>query len=42
MGNLQSELDAPAGYAQINTVLDALADPLVDALLIEYLNGLYG
>jgi len=24
------------------TLLDALPDPLVDALLIEYLNGLYG
>jgi sphinganine-1-phosphate aldolase len=32
----------PTGYAQINTVLDALPDVLVDALLIEYLNGLYG
>jgi sphinganine-1-phosphate aldolase len=32
----------PTGYAQINTVLDALPDALVDALLIEYLNGLYG
>jgi glutamate/tyrosine decarboxylase-like PLP-dependent enzyme len=31
----------PTGYAQINTVLDALPDQLVDALLIEYLNGLY-
>ena len=32
----------PEGYARIYTVLDALPDPLVDALLIEYLNGLYG
>jgi hypothetical protein len=31
----------PSGYAQINTVLDALPNQLVDALLIEYLNGLY-
>jgi glutamate/tyrosine decarboxylase-like PLP-dependent enzyme len=31
----------PDGYARINTVLDALPDQLVDALLIEYLNELY-
>lgn len=31
----------PTGFARINTVLDALPDPLVSTLLIEYLNGLY-
>ena len=31
----------PDGYARINAVLDLLPDPLVDALLIEYLNSLY-
>jgi hypothetical protein len=31
----------PDGYARINSVLDALPDQLVDALLIEYLNTLY-
>jgi glutamate/tyrosine decarboxylase-like PLP-dependent enzyme len=31
----------PEGYARINAVLDLLPDPLVDALLIEYLNSLY-
>lgn len=31
----------PTSFARINTVLDALPDPLVSMLLIEYLNGLY-
>lgn len=31
----------PSGFARINTVLDALPDPLVSALLLEYLNNLY-
>ena len=31
----------PTSFARINAVLDALPDPLVDALLIEYLNSLY-
>lgn len=33
--------EMPRGFARINTVLDALPRPLVDALLIEYLNSLY-
>jgi sphinganine-1-phosphate aldolase len=31
----------PDGFARINTVLDALPRQAVEALLIEYLNGLY-
>jgi glutamate/tyrosine decarboxylase-like PLP-dependent enzyme len=31
----------PTSFARINAVLDALPDPVVDALLIEYLNSLY-
>lgn len=31
----------PDGFARINTVLDALPRPMVEALLVEYLNGLY-
>lgn len=31
----------PTGFARINTVLDMLPDPMVDFLLIEYLNSLY-
>lgn len=31
----------PSGFARINTVLDALPDAVVDALLVEYLNTLY-
>jgi hypothetical protein len=31
----------PQGFARINTVLDALPDPVVEALLIDYLNSLY-
>lgn len=32
----------PTSFARINAVLDALPDPVVDALLVEYLNSLYG
>lgn len=32
----------PQGFARINTVLDALPDPAVELLLVEYLNSLYG
>jgi glutamate/tyrosine decarboxylase-like PLP-dependent enzyme len=31
----------PTGFGRINTVLDALPRPIVDALLIEYMNSLY-
>jgi glutamate/tyrosine decarboxylase-like PLP-dependent enzyme len=31
----------PTSFARINTVLDMLPDPLVDLLLVEYLNSLY-
>jgi sphinganine-1-phosphate aldolase len=31
----------PDGFARINTVLDALPRPAVEALLVEYLNSLY-
>jgi sphinganine-1-phosphate aldolase len=31
----------PDGFARINTVLDALPRPAVEALLLEYLNSLY-
>ena len=31
----------PSGFARINSVLDALPDPLVEALLVEYLNSIY-
>lgn len=31
----------PTGFAQINRVLDALPDPIVEALLVEYLNSIY-
>lgn len=31
----------PTDFARINTVLDALPDPLVDMLLVEYLNSIY-
>lgn len=31
----------PEGFGQINTVLDALPDELVNALLVEYVNTLY-
>jgi hypothetical protein len=31
----------PDGFARINTVLDALPRQAVEALLVEYLNGLY-
>lgn len=31
----------PASFARINTVLDALPDPVVSALLLEYLSNLY-
>ncbi|HET9978957.1 MAG TPA: hypothetical protein VFQ32_00825, partial [Ktedonobacterales bacterium] len=33
--------EMPDGFARINTVLDALPRPMVEALLVEYLNGLY-
>lgn len=33
--------EMPAGFARINTVLDMLPDPLVDLLLVEYMNSLY-
>lgn len=31
----------PDSFTRINTVLDALPDPVVDALLVEYLNSIY-
>lgn len=31
----------PRGFARINTVLDLLPDPIVDMLLVEYLNSIY-
>ena len=31
----------PSSFARINTVLDALPDPVVDMLLVEYLNSIY-
>lgn len=31
----------PTGFARINTVLDLLPKPLVDRLLVEYLNSIY-
>lgn len=31
----------PEGFARINTVMDALPRPAVEALLVEYLNSLY-
>ena len=31
----------PTSFARINTVLDALPDQLVEALLVEYLNSIY-
>jgi hypothetical protein len=31
----------PDGYARINTVLDALPDPMAETLLAEYFNDLY-
>lgn len=31
----------PSSFAQINTVLNALPDPIVEQLLIEYLNSIY-
>lgn len=31
----------PGGFARINTVMDALPRPAVEALLVEYLNSLY-
>jgi sphinganine-1-phosphate aldolase len=33
--------EMPSGFARINTVLDLLPDPVVDLLLVEYLNSLY-
>lgn len=33
--------EMPTGFARINTVLDMLPRPLVDMLLVEYLNSLY-
>ena len=33
--------EMPDGFARVNTVLDALPRPMVEALLVEYLNGLY-
>jgi len=32
----------PSEFARINTVLDALPRPVAEALLLEYLNTLYG
>jgi sphinganine-1-phosphate aldolase len=34
--------EMPTSFARINTVLDALPDELVDVLLVEYLNSIYG
>lgn len=34
--------EIPGSFARINTVLDALPDALVEMLLVEYLNGIYG
>jgi sphinganine-1-phosphate aldolase len=33
--------EMPSSFARINTVLDALPDPIVEMLLIEYLNSIY-
>jgi sphinganine-1-phosphate aldolase len=33
--------EMPSSFARINTVLDALPDPIVDLLLVEYLNSIY-